>query len=224
MKTHKSDVFFEFAKCLFLNGHEITPFPISALKECGKDVSALTNLFISLRDKGWEFSSAESSVYTFYGMVKNLPSRVCNAAKFRSRCFENIYSMIRGFQLTSPFLNELGREYCKFWIPLDETRAIKLFNLMVQTHFLTSLKKTALVGDSSIPLKELFYNLAFDYNLYRDHTIKGINLPVYRREKKDIPSEIIRDFPTFLALVKVSMLYGKMEDLLISNFQDKAKS
>lgn len=43
-KTHKSDCFFEFAKRLYLDGVEITPFPVSALKNCGKSVSGLTTL------------------------------------------------------------------------------------------------------------------------------------------------------------------------------------
>lgn len=44
LKTHKSENFFEFAKRLYLDGVEITPFPVSALKECGKSYVNLTTL------------------------------------------------------------------------------------------------------------------------------------------------------------------------------------
>lgn len=43
-KTHKSKDFYEFAKRLFLDQEEITPFPISALKSTGKSASQLTTL------------------------------------------------------------------------------------------------------------------------------------------------------------------------------------
>lgn len=44
IKTHESDKLFEFAKRLFLNGVEITPFPVSSLKESAKRYYLLTNL------------------------------------------------------------------------------------------------------------------------------------------------------------------------------------
>jgi len=44
-KTHKSKDFYEFAKRIIVSkNEEITPFPISALKNCGKSVSQLTTL------------------------------------------------------------------------------------------------------------------------------------------------------------------------------------
>jgi hypothetical protein len=43
-KTHRSEKFFEFAKRMYLNGEEITPFPYSSLKECGKSYDQLTVL------------------------------------------------------------------------------------------------------------------------------------------------------------------------------------
>lgn len=43
-KTHKSKDFFEFAKRIFYRGHEVSPFPYSALKECGKSYDLLLTL------------------------------------------------------------------------------------------------------------------------------------------------------------------------------------
>ena len=51
-KTHVSKRDFEFAKRIFLDGIEITPFPISALKESGKNIFILTTLLWELNKKG----------------------------------------------------------------------------------------------------------------------------------------------------------------------------
>jgi hypothetical protein len=52
LKTHESKTLFEFAKRLFYKGKEISPFPISALKESAKKYYLLVNLFreITKRD------------------------------------------------------------------------------------------------------------------------------------------------------------------------------
>jgi len=36
LKTHISKNFYEFAKRIVYMGNEVTPFPVSSLKECGK--------------------------------------------------------------------------------------------------------------------------------------------------------------------------------------------
>jgi len=51
MKTHKSQDFFEFAKRIYWKGEEITPFPYSALKECGRSFVTLTTLLFEVVNK-----------------------------------------------------------------------------------------------------------------------------------------------------------------------------
>jgi len=56
-KTHRSKTLFEFAKRYFYKGDsdrflEITPFPISALKESSRRSHLLTNLLIEVESKG----------------------------------------------------------------------------------------------------------------------------------------------------------------------------
>lgn len=51
-KTHISKDTFEFAKRLFHRGSEISPFPISALRESGKKYYFLTALLMNLEEKG----------------------------------------------------------------------------------------------------------------------------------------------------------------------------
>jgi len=43
-KTHQSERMFEFAKRIFYKGVEVTPFPVSALKECGKSFDMISIL------------------------------------------------------------------------------------------------------------------------------------------------------------------------------------
>lgn len=75
LKTHKSKCLFEFAKRLYLNGEQITPFPISSLKESGKSAGMLTTTLLESIDKGWDFPSVSLSVSRYFGIVKNMPSR-----------------------------------------------------------------------------------------------------------------------------------------------------
>jgi hypothetical protein len=75
-KTHKSDKLFEFAKRWFYNGEEISPFPISAIKESGKKYYSLTALLCAEEKKGWVIKTGISSaVASFYGRVLNRPAR-----------------------------------------------------------------------------------------------------------------------------------------------------
>jgi hypothetical protein len=56
LKTHKSHQLYEFAKRLFYRGNEISPFPISALKESSKQVYRLVSLLLTQNDRYWSFS------------------------------------------------------------------------------------------------------------------------------------------------------------------------
>jgi hypothetical protein len=51
-KTHKSSTFYEFAKRQIYKGVEITPFPISALKESMSRHYMLVNLLLESEKKG----------------------------------------------------------------------------------------------------------------------------------------------------------------------------
>lgn len=51
-KTHKSKDFFEFAKRIFYRNVEISPFPISSIRENRKTISGLTNLLLEQKGRG----------------------------------------------------------------------------------------------------------------------------------------------------------------------------
>lgn len=51
-KTHRSSTFGEFAKRLFFKGVEISPFPLSALKESARRYYQLVNLLMEQERRG----------------------------------------------------------------------------------------------------------------------------------------------------------------------------
>lgn len=97
LKTHTSECMFEFAKRIYLDGVEISPFPYSALKECGKSVMQMTTLLFELSSKNWlSKESLSSSISSYMGIVRDLPSRFRKkTAKKASRC-EGVLLTIHG--------------------------------------------------------------------------------------------------------------------------------
>jgi len=110
-KTHKSVNFFEFAKRMFLNGEEITPFPISALKSCGQNSNILTTLIFETTKKNWlPKLSIPSSVSDFFGIVKNLPSRVKSTKERLSGYTEDVLLLTQGQATADRLVNKLIQE------------------------------------------------------------------------------------------------------------------
>nr|UPW42257.1 MAG: putative RNA dependent RNA polymerase [Yunnan mito-like virus 53] len=97
LKTYDSPHFFEFTKRIFWKGSEISPFPISALKEESKYYYLLTNLLVGMESKGYQFVNGVSSgVQSYYSMVKSLPSRFTRDIKDKSYICELIIKIING--------------------------------------------------------------------------------------------------------------------------------
>jgi len=83
-KTHTSKNFYEFAKRIYLDDHEITPFPVSALAESHKSFGMMTVLLLETLQKGWVFDDIPSSVAKFYGVVMNRSSSYQSKIEERS--------------------------------------------------------------------------------------------------------------------------------------------
>lgn len=97
LKTHKSSTFLEFAKRMFYEGVEISPFPISGLKEVEKSSILLCQYFNEASIKGWIYSDGSPSlVDIYYSTVKKLPSRM--RRKFVNNAFlgDRMIKVIRG--------------------------------------------------------------------------------------------------------------------------------
>jgi len=118
LKTHESTKLYEFAKRLVLNGVEITPFPISALKETQKRFYLLVTLFREEMERGWiPLKGIPEAIFSYYKIVKGFNSKY--AAKFRDRSYtcEIIMKMMRGTIRADEAINSIIR---RFGIQLEE--------------------------------------------------------------------------------------------------------
>jgi len=95
-KTHRSEKFYEFAKRIIYNGIEISPFPISALKESSKSSDTLIVLLRSLKDKGFKFISMMSMVDLYFSLVKSFRSKLCKKIALNSYYFNVVLDLVQG--------------------------------------------------------------------------------------------------------------------------------
>jgi hypothetical protein len=123
-KTHISSEICEFAKRWVYKGVEITPFPITALKESQKRYYSLINLFLESEVKGWILTcSIPESIQLFYTYVVKRPSRWRNSIFEKCIISEVIMKIMRGTQpvthlnemckLLNISLPELTRDECQ---------------------------------------------------------------------------------------------------------------
>lgn len=111
-KTYISAHFGEFAKRLLYRGEEISPFPISSIKESGKKYYLLTNLLIELEVKGWKTRSGiPEAISIFYATVKGRNATFCAQIFDRSLACELILKCIRGLIPATELISELCRQY-----------------------------------------------------------------------------------------------------------------
>jgi len=134
LKTYESNHFFEFTKRLFWKGEEISPFPISALKEEGKYYYLLTNLLIGLSSKGYQFINGVSSgVQSYYGMIKKMPSRFKDGIKTKSFVCELIIKIINGSLQADELNNAYQALGFTFTPPLSSKECFSILeNIMIE--------------------------------------------------------------------------------------------
>nr|BCY26968.1 RNA dependent RNA polymerase [Nigrospora sphaerica mitovirus 3] len=119
-KTHISDSVFEFAKRWFYKGEEITPFPLSALKESGKRYYLLTSLFAQEEGKGWQWKHGVSPVVAdFYGRVMNRPARFRAKMELQSFITEQVMKVTWEVQSASVAVMAIARKLNLSKIPQD---------------------------------------------------------------------------------------------------------
>jgi hypothetical protein len=108
-KTHRSPTFAEFAKRLFYKGEEISPFPLSALRQSTKRYYQMVNLCMELELKGWVTADVSLCVSEFYGVVLDRPRRFRKSIKELSIGCRGILRCIRDPSLASIELEALAR-------------------------------------------------------------------------------------------------------------------
>jgi hypothetical protein len=112
LKTHESKFLFEFAKRLFYKGEEITPFPISSLKESAKRYYLLVNLLDEVSRKGWmTLEGIPQAIFLFYKVVSKKNTKFSAFARDESHFCELIMKVIRGTLAADKALNTLIRHF-----------------------------------------------------------------------------------------------------------------
>jgi hypothetical protein len=107
-KTHISKDMFEFAKRIFYKGKEISPFPISALHECGKAFDMLTVLISEQNKRNWIcLVDVWSSVSSYQGVVLDRSSSYRKRILEKSWACKGVLDLVQGTAPANKFLNEL---------------------------------------------------------------------------------------------------------------------
>jgi hypothetical protein len=110
MKTHRSLTTCEFAKRWIHKGNEISPFPVSSLKESSKRYFLLTNLLLQEELKGWNWvHGVPSMVGDFYGRFFNRPSRYRKEIVKKVTILEQMMKIIWGSVEANDGINNIVR-------------------------------------------------------------------------------------------------------------------
>jgi hypothetical protein len=110
-KTHRSSTFAEFAKRLFYRGEEISPFPLSALKQSARRYYQLVNLLMECEKKGWVTTDTPLCVSGFYGFLYNRPSRNRKVIRENSIGCQAILRCMQSPSLAPQVLSDLARHW-----------------------------------------------------------------------------------------------------------------
>lgn len=110
IKTHESTKLLEFAKRLILNGKEITPFPVHAMRSASKFYQLLPVLY-GERDKGWDFGDeVAKAIASYYEFVKGFNSSISKEFYHKAAVVEQLMLFIRGTGTAMDCLNAVYRQ------------------------------------------------------------------------------------------------------------------
>lgn len=110
LKTHKSKTTYEFAKRWINNVSEVTPFPISSLKESGRRYYLLTNLLLQEEMKGWKWvNGIPAMAADFHGRFLNLPSSFRKKIEKKVTILKQMMLVIWGVQTAGDGVNAIIR-------------------------------------------------------------------------------------------------------------------
>lgn len=155
-KTHKSKDFYEFAKRIFYQGVEVSPFPYSALKECTKTYSLLFTLLWSLKNKGnWMPKDDITSTGLDYFRIVEGWRRPYLRDKVKPKAWLllGILDIVSGLRSAGDFLNEIIRTR-NYQLPILSEEVCKniLGNCIVQAFAESNIAKALDYGSMDMPL------------------------------------------------------------------------
>lgn len=116
-KTHRSNYLFEFAKRYFYRSNselkfsEITPFPVSSLKETSKRFYTLTLNLVECEGKSWVSGDIPLAVHAYHKIIKHHKAKFCLKMYNGSYLALIILMMIKQLISAEVGVNTLLRRY-----------------------------------------------------------------------------------------------------------------
>jgi hypothetical protein len=139
LKTHESKTLCEFAKRYVWKGHEISPFPISALNESAKRYYLMVNLLLELREKGFvAHNGIPAAISEFHKVVMKLNSQMRTRLQDRSLVCELMMKVMRGTETASNCLNTVARTLGFPLIELEDEQSLGIIQSLVVEAFTDS--------------------------------------------------------------------------------------
>lgn len=170
-KTHKSKDFYEFAKRIFYQGIEVSPFPYSALKECSKSYELLYTLIWSLRNKGTWLPKVDimSTGFEFFRIVKSWRRPYIHKnIEPKAWLLLGILDIVSGLRHADDFLNEIIR-IRNYRLPILSEEVCKniLGNCIVQAFADSNVAKALDFKSTITPLCGVMTDISKAFFLYQ---------------------------------------------------------
>lgn len=105
-KSHISKDMMEFAKRLFYKQVEISPFPLSAVKETSSRAFLLTGLLLEQLRRGWALPALGKAIAAFYSIVFAANGRFRSKVTETATVVSQLDSAIKGLMPGAVFLKE----------------------------------------------------------------------------------------------------------------------
>lgn len=142
LKTHVSEKLYEFAQRLHYRGKEITPFPISALRESKKRYYLMVSLLLQEKRKGWVGKDGiPLAIESFHTHVLPIRRKLRRKICMWAHATELMINFIRKDISASEVINDLGRLYIPDWTDKTEEDSIDLIFQCFESQFFASAKK-----------------------------------------------------------------------------------
>jgi hypothetical protein len=166
-KTHISPHFCEFAKRFIYRGEEISPFPVSALKNASKRYFTLVALLIEQEKRCFPFSKGLSEIVKdYYAVVKSMPRSFRSKIETNAHITEQIMKVI---QKTLPanvaFTSIVRKLDLRIPQPLSQFNSMSILtNLAVESFSESNPTTCEKGGDLGLLATNLVMSLtSFDY-------------------------------------------------------------
>lgn len=136
VKTHISNNFAEFAKRLLFEGQEISPFPVSAIRESQKKYFLMVSLLLEQGEREWcAIEGIPRAIEYFYTYVRPLRRKLRNEIVRKSEISELMVKTMRGVIPASCVINHIARQINPLSDPISEKSSKIILSKLIEKLF-----------------------------------------------------------------------------------------